>query len=154
MDQPETERQVMASTRPNDPETTPPDRNSTPLPIPVGPSQDFIMGVYTQLSQMQRDLGSIATAQKMLTEQVQASEVRISASIKDAEERTVKRLGSAEDKLSSLKDRVNRVLWMGAGVGLVVGVLVGWKPIFTHISALTSDRTADVSQSASKSIKQ
>jgi len=106
----------------------------------MGPSQDFIMGVYTQLSQIQRDLGSIGTAQKMLNEQVQASEVRISTSIKAAEDRTGQRLSLAEDKLSSLKDRINRVLWMGAGIGLVVGLLVGWKPIFTHLSTFMSEK--------------
>jgi hypothetical protein len=135
----------------NDPEVTPPDRSSTPPALPMGPSQDFIMGVYTQLSQIQRDLGSIGTAQKMLNEQVQASEVRISTSIKAAEDRTGQRLSLAEDKLSSLKDRINRVLWMGAGIGLVVGLLVGWKPIFTHLSTFMSEKVDDTSRGASSS---
>jgi len=118
-----------------DPDVQPQDRVSTPSSLPVGVSADFVMGVYTQLSQIQRDLGSVLTAQKMLNDQVQSSETRISALIKDSEERITTRLTSTEDKLSSLKDRVNRVFWMGSAVGIVVGLLVGWKPLLAYAVA-------------------
>lgn len=131
--------------KPSDPDVPPPDKSSTPPPIPYGPSQDFIMGVYTQLSQIQRDLGSVVTAQKMLTDQVQASElrvssevksseIRVSAQIKDSETRVTERVKGSEDKLSSLKDRVNKVFWTGSAIGIVIVALYGWKPVVAWVS--------------------
>lgn len=129
----------------NDPDIAPPDKNSPPPSIPIGPSHDFIMGVYTQLGQIQKELGAVIAAQKMLTEQTKDSEVRVSSQIKDSdtrissqikesETRLSERLKANEDKLSTLKERVNRVFWTGSAIGIVLAALIGWKDIAAFLS--------------------
>ncbi|MFL9892428.1 hypothetical protein [Paraburkholderia sp. RL17-381-BIF-C] len=148
-----------------DPDVPPPDKSSTPPSIPVGPSQDFIIGVYTQLSQIQKELASVVTAQKMLNEQVHNSEIRVSTEVKasegrvstqirDSETRVSERVKSTEDKLSSLKERVNRVFWTGAGIGMVVVALVGWKPVAAWLNQKMANQLPPVEQPAKQPPKQ
>ncbi|KVF72344.1 hypothetical protein WJ17_03690 [Burkholderia vietnamiensis] len=122
-----------------------PDQAVTPTHPSGGSQSDFVFAVFTQMSQIQRDIGSLISAQQTLVDQVkesearltnlmQASELRITKGVQDAETRSAAhvdkaeqgladRVKSIEDKVSTLRGRVDRVFWMAAGIAAVVTVI-------------------------------
>jgi hypothetical protein len=128
-----------------------------------GAGSDFAFAVYTQLAQIQRDVGALTIAQIKLDAHVKDSEVRMTDRLRESElrltelsresekrltERVEKfdgrvekieknaldRVKTTEDKVSSLKDFVHQLFWTGAGVVAVLSVILGWKPILAWVS--------------------
>lgn len=54
------------------------------------------------------------------------------------EENLNARIEATGSKVSALKDRVNKVLWVASGGGVVLGLAVGWRPIFERLGTLAS----------------
>jgi ElaB/YqjD/DUF883 family membrane-anchored ribosome-binding protein len=80
-------------------------------------------------------------SEKRLTQLSRESEERFAARVEKAEERVEKletgaleRVKTTEDKLASLKDFVHRLFWTGTGVAAVLGVTLGWKPLWLWVS--------------------
>jgi len=116
--------------------------------------QPFAFDLYAQLGQVQRDIGSLITAQQRFAEQLRQSEARHIERLRESESRVIQalnqfeiritarvdkveadlsgRIQSTENKLSALRDRVNRVFWAMAGGGIVLGLALGWKPILAR----------------------
>lgn len=94
-------------------------------------------------SQVHRDLGALWSAHKALAERVRDSESRVIEALSQVERRIAgqvadiaSRVALLDDKLSALANRVNKVLWIGAGGGLVLGLAVGWRPVLGQLATL------------------
>lgn len=116
--------------------------------------QPFVLDLYTQLGQVQRDIGSLTAGQQAMAEQLRQQEtqmresetriihamdqfeVRLTARVDKVESDLSGRIQSTEDKLSVLKDRVNRVVWTTGGGGVVLGLALGWKPMLARAASL------------------
>lgn len=46
------------------------------------------------------------------------------------------RIQAGNEKISALKDRLNKVFWVASGGGIVLGLAVGWKPIIERVGGL------------------
>jgi DNA anti-recombination protein RmuC len=84
---------------------------------------------------------SSAESEKRLTQLSRESEERFERRVGKVEQRANKletsaleRVKTTEDKLSSLKDFVHRLFWTGTGIVAVLGVTLGWKPIWLWVS--------------------
>jgi DNA anti-recombination protein RmuC len=82
-----------------------------------------------------------AESEKRLTQLSRESEERFERRVGKVEQRADKletsaleRVKTTEDKLSSLKDFVHRLFWTGTGIVAVLGVTLGWKPIWLWVS--------------------
>ncbi|WP_019449938.1 hypothetical protein [Cupriavidus sp. BIS7] len=115
--------------------------------------QPFAFDVYTQLGQVQRDIGSLTANQQAMAEQLRQHEVqmrdsesriihalnqfevRVTARIDKVESDLSERIQSTESNLSTLRDRVSRAFWATAGGGVVLGMALGWKPILGRVAS-------------------
>jgi hypothetical protein len=97
--------------------------------------QPFVLDLYTQLGQVQRDIGSLTAGQQAMAEQLRQQETqmresesriihamdqfeaRLTAKVDKVESDLSVRIQSTEDKLSVMKDRVKRVFWATGGGG-------------------------------------
>lgn len=116
--------------------------------------QPFVLDLYTQLGQVQRDIGSLTAGQQAMTEQLRQQEsqmresesriihamdqfeARLTARVDKVESDLSGRIQSTEDKLSVMKDRVNRVFWATGGGAVVLGLALGWRPILARAASL------------------
>jgi ElaB/YqjD/DUF883 family membrane-anchored ribosome-binding protein len=73
-------------------------------------------------------------SEERLTQWSRASEERLAKRVEKLETGALERVKTTEDKLSSLKDFVHRLFWMGTGIVAVLGVTLGWKPIWLWIA--------------------
>lgn len=46
------------------------------------------------------------------------------------------RIQAGSEKISGLKDRLNKVFWVASGGGIVLGLAVGWKPIIERVGSM------------------
>jgi len=126
--------------------------------------QPFAFDVYTQLGQVQRDIGSLTASQQAMAEQLRQHEVQmrdsesrivhalnqfevritaridkvesdLSGRLQSTETGLSERIQSTDSTLSTLRDRVNRAFWTTAGGGVVLGMALGWKPIFARVTS-------------------
>lgn len=58
------------------------------------------------------------------------------ARVDKLEENLGGRIQSGNEKISALKDRLNKVFWVASGGGIVLGLAVGWKPIIERMGSL------------------
>jgi len=80
-----------------------------------------------------------------LTQLSRESEERFTRRVEQVEESVGKletsaleRVKTTEEKLSSLKDFVHRLFWTGTGIVAVLGVTLGWKPIWMWVSTYSA----------------
>ncbi|AVA33468.1 hypothetical protein C3Z06_07390 [Cupriavidus metallidurans] len=123
-------------------------------PMEIDKFQPFVLDLYTQLGQVQRDIGSLTAGQQAMTEQLRQQEsqmresesriihamdqfeARLTARVDKVESDLSGRIQSTEDKLSVMKVRVNRVFWATGGGGVVLGLALGWRPILARAASL------------------
>jgi DNA anti-recombination protein RmuC len=63
---------------------------------------------------------------------------RVEVNVEKLETSALERAKTTEDKLSSLKDFVHRLFWTGTGIVAVLGVTMGWKPIWVWVSTYSA----------------
>jgi len=61
-------------------------------------------------------------------------EARITARVDKLEADFVVRMNAFDTRLSTLKERVDRIIWVGTGGGVVLGLLYGWKPLIEGVT--------------------
>jgi ElaB/YqjD/DUF883 family membrane-anchored ribosome-binding protein len=78
-----------------------------------------------------------AESEKRLAQLSRESEERLAKRVEKLETGALERVKTTEDKLSSLKDFVHRLFWTGTGIVAVLGVTLGWKPIWLWVSTVS-----------------
>ncbi|GJG92926.1 hypothetical protein [Cupriavidus pauculus] len=146
---------------------------------------EFALGVYGQLSMIQRDIGALTSSPQAIVERLDASEKhaearaqwtaerqaqearwdarcnRIETRLENFEARTesrfhqidtrfdtlethvdkvetnlTRRIDANGQQIATLRERVNKVLWVATGGGIVLGLAYGWKPAIERMAGL------------------
>jgi hypothetical protein len=97
--------------------------------------QPFALDLYTQLGQVQRDIGSLTAGRQAMAEQLRQQE----AQMRESESRIIQAMNQFEVRLTARIDKVEsdlsrriQVFRAIAGGGVLLGLALGWKPILAR----------------------